>query len=401
MIKRVLIFLAFLAGFSLLPTPISYSKLFEEICQIVEESFYDPVKIEKEFPAIHKAYQAKMDDINNDKDFSMLINEMLSQLNTSHTYYLTPDDFEYYHLSSIFAKVPVIDSLFGGKEITYPSIGLLLEEMEGQYFIAAALEGSPADAAGLLKGDEIIDINGEHPSQLIPILKKAGGQDIAVKILRRQQGMPMKINVKGRWINPKTEMLEAENASIKIIERDHKRIGYIHIYSYAGQEYQDALIDAITWGPLKEADALIIDLRYGLGGANPAYLNIFNPNVPGFKSIDREGKEYVFDSQWRKPAVYLVNDKTRSGKELLAYGAKKYGLATVIGKQTAGAVTAGRLYPLSNGSLLYLAVHAAEVDGTVLEGNGVAPDIEVPFDIRYCEGRDEQLEEAVQFLVKE
>jgi carboxyl-terminal processing protease len=72
---------------------------------------------------------------------------------------------------------------------------------------------------------------------------------------------------------------------------------------------------------LKEADALIIDLRYGLGGAAPSYLNIFNTNIPILKMHHRDGTVTVFDSQWRKQAVYLVNGYSRSGKELLAYGA--------------------------------------------------------------------------------
>ena len=106
------------------------------------------------------------------------------------------------------------------------------------------------------------------------------------------------------------------------------------------------------------------------------------------------------DSQWRKPAVYLVNGFTRSGKELLAFGAKKYGLATVIGERTAGHVLGGRLFPLSNGDALFLAVQGYRIDGVDLEGVGVQPDIEVPFDVRYCSGRDPQLDRAIEYLAE-
>ena len=113
---------------------------------------------------------------------------------------------------------------------------------------------------------------------------------------------------------------------------------------------------------------------------------------------ERNGSENVVDSQWRKPAVYLVNGFSRSGKELLAFGARKYRLATVIGERTAGHTLGGRLFPLSNGDLLFLAVQSCRIDGVDLEGVGVAPDIEVPFDVRHCAGRDLQLEKALEHL---
>ena len=96
--------------------------------------------------------------------------------------------------------------------------------------------------------------------------------------------------------------------------------------------------------------------------------------------------------------MFLVNKTTRSGKEILAFGAKKYHLATVIGEQTAGAVVAGRLFTLSNGNLLYLAVRSSEIDGVNLEGVGVSPEIRVTMDIRYSKGEDIQLDQAINYL---
>ena len=65
---------------------------------------------------------------------------------------------------------------------------------------------------------------------------------------------------------------------------------------------------------------------------------------------------------------------TRSGKEVLAYGFKKYRNGEVIGTQTEGAVLAATAFLIGRG-LLLLAVE--DVDGVRLEGVGVAPTIEV------------------------
>lgn len=311
---------------------------------------------------------------------------------------MSPDDYEYYHLAGVFSALPVIQELFQHQEITYPTVGIITEKRDHHVFIASVLPGSIAEQAGLLAGDEIIAVN-DAAYQPIASLKDHIGEQVNFAIKRSSDGTVQTFTLTPRRINPKVEMLEAEQASIRLIESQGSAIGYIHIYSYAGQEYHDELVEAISWEALKDADALIIDLRYGLGGADPSYLNIFNPHIPVLTATDNTGKTYRYDPQWRKPAVFLVNKTSRSGKEILAFGAKKYQLATVIGERTAGEVVGGRLFPLSSGDLLYLAVRSGVIDGVILEGVGVAPDIEVPMDIRYCQGKDPQLEQAVEYLV--
>lgn len=378
----------------------SYSALFEEIANIVETNFYNPDQIAKDFSAIKNGYRVQLNKVSSQKAFSSLVNSMLGKLNASHTYYLTPDDYEYYQLCALFSKIPEISKLFDGKDVFYPSVGILTQNIGNRVFIVSVLVGSVAEKAGLLKGDEIVSVDGA-PYLPITSLRSNVGKNIVFKIRRKEMNKPFTILMQPVLVNPKQEMLEAQKSSVRIIEKNEKRIGYVHIYSYAGYEYHQELLDALTWGILKEADALIIDLRYGLGGAAPSYLNIFNPNIPVLKMYNRDGTVIVFDSQWRKQAVYLVNRYSRSGKEILAYGARRYQQVKVIGERTAGHVLGGRLFPLSNGDTLFLAVQSALVDGVNLEGIGVSPDIEVPFDIRYCAGHDEQLEKALEYLAKQ
>ena len=268
---------------------------------------------------------------------------------------------------------------------------------QGQVYVASVLAGGIAEKAGVLKGDEILSVNGK-PYSPIASLKSSVGSDVPFMIRRWPQKEPFTVTMRPVWVNPKKELLEAQKSSIRIIRRKGADIGYIHLYSYAGEEYHQALMNALVWGALKKADALIIDLRYGLGGAWPYYLNIFNTDIPRLVIRDRDGKETVVDSQWRKPAVYLVNSFSRSGKELLAFGARKYHLTTVIGERTAGHTLGGRLFPLSNGDALFLAVQSCRIDGVNLEGVGVSPDIEVRFDIRYSAGHDVQLDKALEYL---
>ena len=173
------------------------------------------------------------------------------------------------------------------------------------------------------------------------------------------------------------------------------------MWSWAAIEFQEVLLESIAKSNAEGVNGFIVDIRDGWGGAHGNYLGIFWRDVPLLESVDREGARHAFDQQIRKPAVLLVNGGTRSGKETIAYGAKKHGLARLVGERTAGAYNFGGPVCLSDGSLLLLAQSDALVDGERLEGRGVAPDVVVPFDFRYSAGRDAQLMRALELLVAE
>jgi carboxyl-terminal processing protease len=186
--------------------------------------------------------------------------------------------------------------------------------------------------------------------------------------------------------------LDGMEASARVIEAGGRRIGYVHVWSYAGYAYQQALERILVEGALKDADALIWDLRDGWGGAVPDYLDLFNTRAPTMQVIGRNGASEFQNVKWRKPVAMLVNGGTRSGKEVLAYGFKKYRLGEVIGTRTEGAVLAATAF-LIGGGLLLLAVDDVLIDGERLEGVGVTPTIEV----QAGQG-DPQLERAVAVL---
>lgn len=376
----------------------SHLRLFDEVCQNIETAFYDANFIEEKFPEIKRLYKNRIAGVTSETEFSKLINEMLEKLNASHTSYYTPDDYAYYHLAAIFSFLPEIKNLFGQQEIKYPNIGIITQEIGKQIFIASVLSGSVAEKAGLQTGDEILSVDDEPYSPIQSLQSKIGGEAV-FKIRRTFSGSPIEIKTKPVMSDPKQEFLEAQRNSIRIYERDGKRIGYVHLWSYAGEDYHDEFLRAISSGALKSAEALIFDLRYGWGGASPEYLHVFAAQIPVLKMIDREGKERIFNPRWDKPVAMLVNGSVRSGKELLAFGFKKYKLGTVIGERTAGATLGGKVFVLSNKAMLFLAVQDTRIDGVRLEGVGVAPDITVSMDIRYCQGQDVQIEAALAHLL--
>ena len=372
---------------------------FDEAWRITRDRFYDRKLQGLDWDAVAKKHREDYAEGKTDAARSAAINAMLGELGVSHTRHYTKDETGYYELVDIFAY-PLrrdIPKHFTGKDVSYPGIGVFTKTIEGKTFVSAVFPEFPADKAGLLAGDEIIAADGK-PFEQVGSFRGKVGDPVVLKVRREADGPEMDITVRPKRIEPGDAFEEAVTNSARIIEANGKRIGYVRVWSYAGNEYQQRLEELLSEGKLKDVDALIWDLRDGWGGAHPRYLNVFNPYGPTLELTDRDGDTNLVGYRWRKPVAMLINNGTRSGKEVLAYGFKKNGFGQVIGERTAGALLAATAFLLSDGSLLILAVDDAAVDGERLEGKGVAPMIEVPFDIRYAAGKDPQLDKAVEVL---
>jgi carboxyl-terminal processing protease len=334
------------------------------------------------------------------------VNDMLAELRTSHTAFYTPQMREYYELLDIFDRggeaSEAVRRRFGKGEARYEGIGVVTRVIDGRTFVVDVLEDSPASEAGLRVGDEVRSVDG---GAFEPIESFRGKADALVRLEIQSQDDPAsrrEVSVKPRLIYPRASFLKSINDSARIVERGGMHIAYVRIRSYASEAYQEELVKLVTGdGRLAKADALVLDIRGGWGGANPEYLELFNQAVPAMRMTGRDGRMHVHDPHWRKPVVLLVDGGTRSGKEILAHGFKRYGIGKVVGACTAGAVVGGMPFVLKDDNLLMVAVTNVEVDGGRLEGRGVEPDVQVEFDVRHCGGRDPQLDRAVEEAAKE
>lgn len=377
--------------------------LFEEVWRAVRDHFYDPALHGLDWQAVHDRYRPRILAAQSDEARVTLINAMLSELGASHTGLYTRDDPAYYQLADIFSRKlrrEGLGRIFPG-EISYPGLAIFTRvDSRGRRFVTGVVDGTTAARAGLLVGDQILAVDGA-PFHPIRSFRGKVGSPVTLTIRRTANGPPFDVGVMPEEIQPNRMFLRGMEASARIIERTGGiRIGYVHVWSYAGGAYQRALERLIAEGPLKEADALIWDLRDGWGGAEPQYLDLFNPRAPTMQTTNRNGEMAVVNPRWRKPAAMLVNGGTRSGKEILAYGFKKYGFGEVIGTATAKAVLAATAFLMGDGSLLLLAVDDVRVDGERLEGVGVTPTIEVPYDSAYAAGQDPQLDRAIDALFR-
>jgi carboxyl-terminal processing protease len=360
------------------------------------------------------------------------INALLGELKTSHTSLLTPDDVEYYILLAVFggADMPQSerDERFWGAGVTYAGIGHFSVRIDGRDFVDAVLEGSPAERAGLKVGDELLAVDGA-PYHPIGSFRGKVGHRAGVTVRRTQDGAAETLAIPVMTIAPLHAFREATRASARVIERDGRRIGYVHVWASVGEESANALSDALhkvgaapsgrgrnaihSKGSPRRSDeppplnGLIVDMRGkigGTGGNAGRYLELLDARGPFLRSRNKPRQAdpgtLVEPTTWRGRTAVLIDHHTRSTAELFVHAYKRERQGPLIGTRTAGAVSAASAYTMPGGNLLYVAVTGLEVDGDILEGPGVAPDMEVLRPIPYSSGADPVLDAAVEHLLR-
>ncbi len=381
--------------------PVASAEVLDEVVALVEQRFYSPAHLAQVgWPAAVTRAREQLVRSSDSAGRVDIIRALVATLAVSHTDFYPRGHPSYWALASIFE--PVLQRTCAKEHapafpVTRDDLGVFWKQIGAEWFVGGTYPGGPAEKAGLLLGDRVLTADGQPFSPVAAFSAKAN-KPVALQLQRRHRDAPLTLTVTPRASQPHDELRQATADSWRILERLGKRVAYLHIWSWTSPAIQQVVLESIARANAASVDAFILDLRDGWGGASPHYLSIFWKDVPVLESIPREGAPQTYDQQIRQPTVILINGGTRSGKEVFAHGAKRHRLAQLVGERTAGAVNFGQPFCLPDGSLLLLAVADAKVDGERLEGRGVSPDLEVPFDLRHAAGHDAQLERALDLL---
>lgn len=392
------------------------AECFDKIWKIINDEFWDPNFNGMDWEDARTRYKPKALATNDHESFSAIVNQMLAELKTSHTYYYTKWDPLYYTLQAALISgdlrennttdTSVLEKRLPGLYSSQANphrvgIGIVTKQLNGRHFVTAVLASSPATRAGIVLGDWIVEVNG-RPFHPIRSFENEHGRELEVTI-QRSSSASSRHKLKVTSVDRKErELFENDTLahSKKPINHKGHHFSYIRLWWLMGWKMRGAfevgLMDYDTEG-------IIIDIRDGFGGS-PAteYIHPFLKDgleTITLKSISRMRADQ-YTMAYNIPVIVLINGGSRSGKELLAYYFKKTKRGLLIGERTAGYVCGGSYKRISDESILLYGASMIVVDGKRLEGVGVAPDINVPFDIRFAGGKDIQLERAKDEMVR-
>jgi C-terminal processing protease CtpA/Prc len=281
--------------------------------------------------------------------------------------------------------------------VTYEGIGIASKVIDGKRFVTDVYDGGPAALAGVLTGDEIISADGKPFSEMGSFGGKSG-KAVALEVRHAAGAEPVTLTVGVEKLDPMQTYMDAIRDSARIIDQGNRKVGYVHIWMYASDRVSDVLNQLLAT-KLKDVDGLVVDMRSRWGGGPADAGEMFVGGTADMVVTENDGKPNYVNTRFHKPVVAIIDEGTRSSMEIMAYALKKNGIP-LVGQPTAGDVLAARAYALPDDSILELAVADVTIDGQHLEANPVTPTVPVPFDARYANGADPQLDAALVELGK-
>jgi carboxyl-terminal processing protease len=306
-------------------------------------------------------------DIDPKKETYGAIRGMLETLgDDGHTRFLTPEE-----------RKQNDQSLSG----TYVGIGVQLETKNGEVVVAAPIDGSPAEKAGISSDDVLVAVDGESVK----------GDDVSevVQKVKGPEGTRVELTVRHEGEKRRYDLQRAEIdspvASWALIPGTHVAIVLLSSFSDdSAQELRNSFEEAKAAG----ARRFILDLRNNPGGRLDQAVEIagffLEPESVVYirKDASGEREEITVEGDPEStdaPLAVLVNQDSASSAEILAGALRDNGRAPVVGETTFGTGTVLTEFVLRDGSSILLGVAEwLTPDGDFIRETGITPDVRVP-----------------------
>ena len=346
---------------------------FDEIMSVVTERFFDQTFNGLNWSDRVKVHRSEIDCTDDAQGVARIVNALLTELNASHTALYTAYDMHYWGLNALF-------SFDNSDAYAMDFSGIWPEQYDRTWYVKHVFEESPADQAGVLRGDELISIDG---TPFIPVGFRGNAATLSVSSDGRTT---RDVEIETLRQTVMRGFVDASRASTKVLPVDDKRVGYFHLWT-ARDAILESMNDALAEFEAMQVDAIILDYRGGYGGTSEDYL----------ASI----KGSLFLSEVQK--YFLIDDSVRSGKEMLAGIVKRDGLGTLVGSTTAGYFLGASPFRFFDDKYFLLLAIGSGTIPTIpgvgqIEGIGIEPHVSVEPCRMHCAGRDPQFERALELI---
>lgn len=352
----------------------------------IRNRYYARVSRKDEMEKLLQEFGPKAKAAKSRTEFSNHVNAMIDRFGDSHFDFFTTEDQGFFAMNSLLPA--------GGVKLM-PHIGAWFKPGADGYTLSMVMEGGPAANAGLRKNDTLVSVNGA-PFSPVQSLQPHVGKTVQVKYRRNNALLAADVAVASS--SAIDMFLQGSRESSKVIDYKGKKIGYFHLWTMANDNFRNALSGAVL-GELKDTDAMIFDIRDGFGGRPEGFADpFFRPDV---ELVWKFSETNLLRQKmgYGQPVVLLINEGSRSAKEVVSHIFKKSKRATLIGRTTAGHVLGTSPMPVHDWAYLEIPMVELTADGKRLEGVGVAPDIEVKGEFDAA-GNDVFIQTALEYLTK-
>lgn len=286
---------------------------------------------------------------------------------------------------------------------SFAGVGMEIDVRNDVLTVVAPLKGTPAEAAGIKAGDQIVTIDGESTDGLttdkaVRKIRGPAGTTVSLTIIRDGKALEIKI------VRDIIQVPETEDG----IDQE-SGVYHIALYEFTSNS-ADLFGQAFARFKDSGSKNLILDFRGNPGGYLDAAVDITSHFLPrGTKIVTedfggKEDNEVHTSFGWNDvppgtKIVVLIDGGSASASEIVAGALQDAKRATIIGTKSFGKGSVQTLIDLGDGSLKITVARWITPAGHWIMDNGITPDITVPYVKAESEGKnDSQMSRAIKFL---
>lgn len=349
----------------------TYYKEFEQLKDIIDSQYYQ--------------------EVSDDSLYDGALKGLVAALNDPYSNYYTPEEYQ--------SKLQDLSGTYSGA-----GMSVTANTKKDHVVVTQVFKDSPAEKAGILAGDIIVQIDGKAVGGMdlektTALIKGTAGTKVTLTMMRGEKAFDVTL------VRAKIEINRVEWRMLK------GSVGYIRITEFNG-DCVEAFDEAIKQIEKNNAVALILDMRDNPGGYFDAAVKIADRLLPEGRIVStksRSGKEDVWNSDAsyvNMPLAVLVNGYSASATEIVSAAVKDSKVGKVVGEKTFGKGIVQSLITLKDGSGLKLTTSEYfSPKGTKINGVGVQPDVvaKLPDELKQnpqklTEENDTQLQAALSLF---
>jgi carboxyl-terminal processing protease len=314
---------------------------------------------------------------------------IVDSLNDPFSHYLTPKEATQFN-----------ESVSG----EFEGVGMNVEQDRRGLKVLRVFEDSPAEKAGIKRGDLILSVNGRSIAGV--------NSDVATSRIKGEAGTTVELSVvtgdaEPRELEVERERIEVPVATGRIVERDGKKLGVAELASFSSGAH-GILRQEIDELLGKGAEGIVLDLRGNGGGLlTEAQLvgSIFIEDGEIVSTRGRSRPERTLEAEGDAidediPVVVLVDGGSASASEIVTGALRDTGRGTVVGTRTFGKGLVQEVKPLSNGGVLDITVANYYLPGgKTISKAGIKPEVRAVDNPDT--DRDEALPKALDTLLEQ
>ena len=377
---------------------VEWRQIFSDVWRFERDYFYDPHMHGVDWSAMRTQYGRLLDGAVTRWDVNFVIGDLISELNSSHTYRGGGD-------------------LEAGPRRGVGLLGVDWSLENGAYRIKRVIDGAPWDGAvrsplaapgvNVKAGDYVLAVNGvplDTAQDPWAAFEGLAGQTVRLTV----NGRPVREGARDVVVTTLEDegrlryLAWVEANRRRVDEATQGRVGYVYVPS-TGIDGQTELLRQYLAQVNKSG--LIVDERWNSGGQIPdRFIELLNRPALAYYAV-RDGRDW----QWPRnalvgPKVMLINGWSGSGGDAFPTFFREAKIGPLIGTRTWGGIIGISGVPtlIDNGGVTVPTFRQYDPRGKwFAEGHGVDPDIEVPDDEgQLAKGTDPQLERAIQEVLK-